>query len=178
MSVGGTITGEKIYHGLSVIDLIALDFNTFYPVELANGPSNDIMHFTLSRFYADDTATGNLGSAFLSMQTSAWSWGGIPCYNIVSYAGSTYQSMLGAVTFRGYYVPVLWLRGSYKYKYRSSMLIDIQVYTTATSGFYGPGYDYTIGPISASAMASKGPYLGTNVITTPTVMNDSCNNWY
>ena len=153
------------------LDLTSLNFNTFYPVTLSGGSAQQIATFELHKYYGNHNPVVNgttmLGSVSMSMDISAWSWGGIPIYNNVAHLQNVYRSMLGAVGMRGYYFPVLWLRGGYGYHYSCNNPNITPQIATSSSTDYSGGYQYTYGPISETSMVSKSQYLGTNVYTVP-----------
>lgn len=168
---------EKLWQFL---DLTSLNFNTFYPVTLAGGSAQQIATFELHKYYANHNPVVNgttmLGSVSMKMDISAYSWGGIPIYNNVAHLGQVYRSMLGAIGMRGYYFPVLWLRGGYGYHYScNNPNITPQIATSSSTQYTG-GYQYTYGPISDTSMASKSEYLGTNIFNVPQARN-SLTHW-
>ena len=139
-------------------------------------------HFELSKiYYTTGNSGGNLGTAFLSLDIIGYTWGGNPIHNIIRSVHNGYRTMIGAVALRGYYFPVIWLRGSYSYTYRSNTLISPVVKTSTTNGNYGAAggtYDYSLGPLSATNMASKPGYLNSSTAQhTSSLANQSCNGW-
>ena len=177
-----TVSAKTFRHHWTAIDMSALDFNTFYPVSLEGGNASVINTFELAKYYGNNnpviSGTTMLGSAWLKMKSVGYSWGGNPVFNQVEFAQSTYRGMVGAVTLRGYYVPVIWLRGDYKYHWRSDHHeMNPTVITSNTTYYSGTAYSYIVGPITATAMAAKPGYLGESLHTN-TLMNQSCNDWY
>ena len=159
---------EKLWQFL---DLTSLNFNTFYPVTLSGGSAQQIATFELHKYYGNHNPVVNgttmLGSVSMKMDISAYSWGGIPIYNNVAHLGQVYRSMLGAIGMRGYYFPVLWLRGGYGYHYSCNNPNITPQIATSNSTHYTGGYQYTYGPISETSMVSKSEYLGTTNYTVP-----------
>jgi len=153
------------------LDLTSLNFNTFYPVTLSGGSAQQIATFELHKYYGNHNPVVNgttmLGSVSMKMDISAYSWGGIPIYNNVAHLGQVYRSMLGAIGMRGYYFPVLWLRGGYGYHYSCNNPNITPQIATSNSTHYTGGYQYTYGPISETSMVSKSEYLGTTNYTVP-----------
>ena len=165
----GVVQAKTFERNWQFLDMQSLDFNTFYPVALTGGSAHNSSTFELYKFYGNYNPVVNgttmLGSVTMKMDMSAWSWGGIPVHNLVHHVAHQYRSMLGAVGLKGYYTPVLWLRGGYGYHFTTnSSSITPTIYTSSTS-FHTSPYNYNIGPISETTMASKAQYLGTNLIT-------------
>jgi hypothetical protein len=165
----GVVQAKTFERNWQFLDMQSLDFNTFYPVVLNGGNAQNSSTFELYKYYGNYNPVVNgttmLGSVSMKMDMSAWSWGGIPVHNLVHHVAHQYRSMLGAVGLVGYYIPVLWLRGGYGYHFTmNSSDITPTIYTSSTS-FHTSPYNYNIGPISATTMASKAQYLGTNTIT-------------
>jgi len=180
MSTTNSWVREVISSG-RVLDMISLNSGYFYPVQIDGGSASQFQNFKLTKNYGVDNPSGMLGSVVLDMDIYGYSWGGNPLLNVVNISTSTYRCMLGAVTNRGYYYPVIWLRGGYKYRYITDRALSVTVKTTSANGMYGaPGstYDYWLGPITDAVMQTKPGYLGTNTYTSPTNRTGDCRNWY
>jgi len=178
----GVVHAQDFQQTWKFIDMTALDFNNFYPVSLEGGDSKTLNNFELFKYYGNYNPVVNgttmLGGVALKMDMSGYSWGGNVIHNYVHFAHSQYRAMVGAVTLRGYYKPVLWLRGGYGYHYRSdTAAINPVVYTTKTT-LGGTGYSYYLGPITASAMGAKADYLGTTHNLGTFYGDTLCHNWY
>ena len=178
----GVVHAQGFQQTWKFIDMTALDFNNFYPVSLEGGDSTTLNNFELFKYYGNYNPVVNgttmLGGVALKMDMSGYSWGGNVIHNYVHFAHSQYRAMVGAVTLRGYYKPVLWLRGGYGYHYRSdTAAINPVVYTTKTT-LGGTGYSYYLGPITASAMGAKADYLGTTHNLGTFYGDTLCHNWY
>jgi hypothetical protein len=161
-------------------DLTALDSGWFYPVSLDGGSASTIQSFELFKYYGSNNgSTGLLGSTTLKMDMVGYSWGGNPIHNYVHHAASNYRCMVGAVTMRGYYVPVIWLRGGFGYHWTSTNPnISLTIHTSNTSYYSGTQYGYTIGRITDSVMQGKPGYLGLTHHTDLGHEDHNCNNWY
>jgi len=177
------VRAEVNYTRKQYLDLTALDFNTFYPVSFDDGSSSEFTSFELFKYYGNYNPVVNgttmLGHAAIKMTVSGFTWGGNSQTNMVEHVSNQYRAMVGAITLRGYYRPVIWLRGAYGYHWKTdSTSLNLTIHSTNAS-FYNSPYNYTIGPISESAMAAKAEYLGGgSSIVTPTNLTASCNNWY
>tara|TARA_R110000796_G_scaffold201918_1_gene318159 strand:- start:608 stop:1228 length:621 start_codon:yes stop_codon:yes gene_type:complete len=179
----GVVHAQDFQQTWKFIDMTALDFGTFYPVSLEGGNASQLHNFELFKYYGNYNPVVNgttmLGAAALKMNMSGYSWGGNVIHNYVHFAHSQYRAMIGAVTLRGYYKPVLWLRGGYGYHYRSdTATINPLVYTTKTTINGGTAYSYYLGPITASAMGAKAAYLGTTHNFGTFSGDTLCHNWY
>jgi hypothetical protein len=160
-------------------DLTALDSGYFYPLSLDGGSASVQQSFELFKYYGSyNGSTGVLGAVSMKMDIAGYSWGGNVIHNYVHHAANTYRSMLGAVTLRGYYVPVIWLRGGFGYHWTSNNPnISLTIHTSNTS-FYTSPYNYTIGRITDSVMQGKTGYLGVTHHEYLGHEDTNCNNWY
>jgi hypothetical protein len=178
-----TVTARSFERLWNSCDLTALDFDKFYPIGIDGGSASVMQTFELYKYYA--TANPTIGGAIqyggvsMKMDHVGYTWGGNVIHNYLHHVASTYRCMIGAITLRGYYRPVIWLRGGYAYAWTSNNPnITATIYSTNTSFYGGSAYVYTIGPITDSVMQGKGGYLGTTHKYGIVAEDTSCNNWY
>ena len=160
-------------------DLTALDSGYFYPVSLDGGSASVQQSFELFKYYGSyNGSTGVLGAVSMKMDIAGYSWGGNVIHNYVHHAASTYRCMLGAVTLRGYYVPVIWLRGGFGYHWTSNNPNIVATIHSTNATFYTSPYNYTIGRITDSVMQGKTGYLAATHHEYLGHEDTNCNNWY
>ena len=160
-------------------DLTALDSGYFYPVSLDGGSASVQQSFELFKYYGSyNGSTGVLGAVSMKMDIAGYSWGGNVIHNYVHHAASTYRCMLGAVTLRGYYVPVIWLRGGFGYHWTSNNPNIVATIHSTNATFYTSPYNYTIGRITDSVMQGKTGYLSATHHEYLGHEDTNCNNWY
>jgi len=170
---------ERIWNFL---DLQGLDMGYFYPVSLDGGSASVTQMFELFKYYGNyNPSVGGVvqhGACSLKLDIAGYSWGGNVIHNYLHHVASTYRCMVGAVTLRGYYVPVIWLRGGYGYHWTSNNPnLTTTLYTSNTT-FYSAPYNYTIGRITDSVMQGKTGYLGATHKYGIVAEDTNCNNWY
>jgi hypothetical protein len=172
-------TFERLWNFL---DLQGLDMGYFYPVTLDNGSASVTQSFELFKYYGNYNPSLNgvvqHGACSLKLDIAGYSWGGNVIHNYLHHVGSTYRCMVGAVTLRGYYVPVIWLRGGYGYHWTSNNPNLSPTLHTSNTTFYSAPYSYTIGRITDSVMQGKTGYLGTTQKYGIVPEDTICNDWY
>ena len=177
-----TVQAKSFERLWNFLDLQSLDMGYFYPVSLDGGSASVTQSFELFKYYGNYNASLNgvvqHGACTLKLDISAYSWGGNIINNYLHHVGSTYRCMIGAVTLRGYYIPVIWLRGGYGYHWTSNNPSITATIITSNTSFYSAPYNYTIGRITDSVMQGKTGYLGTAGKLGIAVENANCNNWY
>ena len=175
----GTVQAKSFERIWNYADLTALDSGYFYPVSLDHGSASVLQTFELFKYYGSyNGSTGLLGAVSMKMDIAGYSWGGNVIHNYVHHAASTYRSMLGAVTLRGYYVPVIWLRGGFGYHWTSNNPNIVATIHSTNASFYSSPYNYTIGRITDSVMQGKSGYLGATHHEDLGHEDTNCNNWY
>jgi len=175
----GTVQAKSFERIWNYADLTALDSGYFYPVSLDHGSASVLQTFELFKYYGSyNGSTGLLGAVSMKMDIAGYSWGGNVIHNYVHHAASTYRSMLGAVTLRGYYVPVIWLRGGFGYHWTSNNPNIVATIHSTNATFYSSPYNYTIGRITDSVMQGKSGYLGVTHHNDMGHQDTICNNWY
>jgi len=175
----GTVQARSFERLWNFADLTALDSGYFYPVSLDGGSASVQQSFELFKYYGSyNGSTGLLGSVSLKMDMVGYSWGGNVIHNYLHHAASTYRCMVGAVTLRGYYVPVIWLRGGFGYHWTSNNPNLTTTIHTSNTSFHSAPYNYTIGRITDSVMQGKSGYLGVVHHTGISHQDTICNNWY
>lgn len=177
-----TVQAKSFERLWNFLDLQGLDMGYFYPVSLQNGSASILQSFELFKYYGNynPSVSGVVqhGACSLKMDINGYSWGGNVIHNYVHHAASTYRCLLGAVTLRGYYVPVLWLRGGYGYHWTCNNPNISPTLHTSNTSFHTSPYNFTIGRITDSVMTGKSGYLGTTHHADIGHQDTICNNWY
>ena len=178
----GVVYAKSFERNWQLLDMSALDYGMFYPVSLNNGTSQRINTFEMFKFYGNYNPVVNgaimLGGVALKMDISGYSWGGNVIHNYVHYAHSSYRSMIGAIGLRGFYTPVLWLRGGYSYHYTANTPIIPEISTVKTAFWADTAYEYHMGPITEAVMFGKPNYLGTSHPIGMTIQDTNVRDWY
>ena len=153
------INAPTIYDQDTICDLGGLDSGTYYPVLVEGGSSNRWNNFSVFRAYFDSYPPLGLGFIGANFRFSGYSWGGNVCalYNDHYLVG--YRNLLGIAGMRGYYYPVLFLRGGYLYRFRADFQLNITVLTQSTQ-YRNDQYGYTLGPISEATCRAHSGFLG------------------
>lgn len=159
-----TINAERINSPIihdddTVCDLGDLDSGTYYPVLVDGGASNRWNNFSIFRAYYERHPALGLGFIGANFRFSGRSWGGnvVALYNDHMLMG--YRNLLGTCGLRGYYHPVVYLRGGYLYRFRADFALNLTVLTTSTQ-FRDDQYSYTLGPVSEATLTANSKYLG------------------
>lgn len=154
------INAPTIYDQETELHLGGLDSGTYYPVLIEGGSSGRWNNFSLFRAYYDSYPALGLGFIGANFRFSGYTWGGNVCalYNDHYLVG--YRNLLGIAGMRGYYRPVLYLRGGYRYTFRADFPLDLQL-LTASRQFRDDQYAYTLGPVPEATITAHGGYLGT-----------------
>ena len=177
-----TVQARSFERMWNFLDLQGLDMGYFYPVSLDNGSASVLQSFELFKYYGNyNPSVGGVvqhGACTMKLEIAGYSWGGNVIHNYLHHVGSTYRCMVGAVTLRGYYVPVIWLRGGYGYHWTSNNPNITATIHTSNTSFYSSPYNYTIGRITDSVMQGKTGYLGTAHKYGIVAEDTGCNNWY
>ena len=133
----------------SEIDLMHLSADLMYPVIFKGSPSK-INHYEISRSYSGDGAS--LAGLFFKCSWVGDTWGGNPLSLIIERSEQTYIVTLGLAGFVSYYQACVFLRGGYKYDFRSSNPNQEYVVYEAETMFYQnldqPEHNSTVGPIT------------------------------
>ena len=176
-------------HARWFIDMMTLDYGTFYPVVFNVNDFGSVTAVQITRGYSDNIgAHGNLGGLVVDLRVgTGTSWGGNTMNTTTLYAGESYRRMClgwGRCHHGNYYLVML--RGGYGYYLnmtRNDNYTDLSNFNDSNGG-YGPQiitsltkiydgtpdvYDLRVGPVTSDTAASvtnQDGYWNGNTITT------------
>lgn len=147
----------------SIIDLQHLSSSNYYPILIEGGQFDHANEVEFCRGYAEPYSSSAPGLAYVNLKFRfyGYSWGGSHVGLYVDFFQENYRNTVGLVGYRGYYNPVIFARGGYRYNYRTNFISSwIIVESPTLVRNAGDQYDYGLGPISEATVAGMGNYMG------------------